>query len=101
MSLGLSNGLLFPHILAFSPGFMAPVRYEDHPSIFMSHGTRDQVLPIDSCSRKLLGVLRARGFAVDYCEFEGPHIVPTQVRERAVQILLTGSAGEEKIAQAT
>ena len=96
LSLGLSNGLLFPQILAFSPGFMAPVRYEGIPGIFMSHGTRDEILPIDSCSRKLLGVLRRRGFAVDYYEFDGPHTVPTHVRERAVQILLAGSSGGEK-----
>lgn len=88
LSLGLSNGLLFPHILAFSPGFMAPVRYEGQPTIFMSHGTRDEILPIEACSRKLVRVLRARGFGVEYREFEGPHTVPPDMRKRALEILL-------------
>ena len=38
LSLGLSNGGLFTHILAFSPGFMAPARTEDSPRFFVSHG---------------------------------------------------------------
>lgn len=88
LSLGLSNGFLFPRILAFSPGFMAPVRYEDQPSIFVSHGLRDEVLRIDPCSRKLVRVLRAQGFDVEYQEFDGPHTVPPEMRKRALDILL-------------
>jgi phospholipase/carboxylesterase len=40
ISLGLTNGDLFSHILAFSPGFAAPARRHGHPRLFVSHGTR-------------------------------------------------------------
>ncbi|MDQ2841364.1 MAG: phospholipase [Acidobacteriota bacterium] len=88
LSLGLSNGFLFRYILAFSPGFMAPVRIEGQPRIFMSHGTRDEVLPIDRCSRKLLPVLQSHGLPIEYREFEGPHTVPAEIRREAVSLLV-------------
>jgi predicted esterase len=37
LTLGLMNGDLFSHILAFSPGFAAPKEHQDHPRIFISH----------------------------------------------------------------
>ncbi len=88
LSLGLSNGFLFRHILAFSPGFMAPVRIEGEPRIFLSHGTRDDVLPIERCSRKLLPLLQNHGLPVEYREFDGPHTVPDEIRKEAVDLLI-------------
>jgi phospholipase/carboxylesterase len=88
LSLGLSNGSLFGHILAFSPGFMAPVRIEGEPHIFMSHGTGDEVLPIDRCSRRLLRVLRGHQLPVEYREFDGPHTVPSEIRDEAMALFL-------------
>ncbi len=87
LSLGLSNGALFTNLLAFSPGFMAPAEIQGSPSIFMSHGTHDEVLPIDRCSRRLVRILQNQQLHVEYQEFEGPHIVPAECRERAMQIL--------------
>jgi phospholipase/carboxylesterase len=87
LSLGLTNGQLFTKILAFSPGFMAPLDTQGNPSIFISHGTRDEVLPIDRCSRTLIPVLRMHGLRVEYREFDGPHTVPPEMKRRAVQIL--------------
>jgi phospholipase/carboxylesterase len=88
LSLGLSNGELFKYILAFSPGFMAPIRIEGQPNIFMSHGTRDEVLPIDACSRRLVRVLREHQLRTEYREFNGPHTVPVEMKESALQFFL-------------
>ena len=41
LSLGITNGDLFTHVLAFSPGFMVPAGQRGSPRIFVSHGTRD------------------------------------------------------------
>src|SRR4051794_7673384 len=54
LCLGLSNGDLFTHILAFSPGFAFYVESKGKPSVFISHGVYDHILPIDPCSRKLV-----------------------------------------------
>jgi predicted esterase len=84
LSLGLGNGDLFRHILAFSPGFAVPPRQLGTPRIFMSHGTDDRVLPIDRCSRRLVRVFERAGYDVNYREFEGPHVVPEEMTREAV-----------------
>ncbi len=84
LSLGVINGELFDHILAFSPGFMAPTRTEDTPKIFISHGVRDEVLPIGPCSRRIAPALEKAGYDVEYREFDGGHVVPPEMVGRAV-----------------
>jgi phospholipase/carboxylesterase len=89
LSLGLSNGDLFQTILAFSPGFMAPVRIDDHPKIFISHGTADEVLPIGACGRRIRRALTAHPqLRLEYREFEGPHTVPAEMKDAAVRFFL-------------
>jgi phospholipase/carboxylesterase len=79
LSIGLANGDLFGHVLAWSPGFMAPPDLAGRPRVFVSHGIGDRVLPIDRCSRRLVPVLRADGYDVRYDEFDGGHVVPPEV----------------------
>jgi predicted esterase len=85
LTLGLANGSLFSHVMAFSPGFVSAPERSGHPGIFISHGTRDQVLPIETCSRRIVPQLRDAGYVVDYVEFDGPHHAPPEIRERAVK----------------
>jgi phospholipase/carboxylesterase len=84
LSLGVINGDLFDHILAFSPGFLVPTTTADTPRIFISHGVRDEVLPIDPCSRRIVPALRRAGYDVDYQEFDGGHVVPPDMVGRGV-----------------
>lgn len=91
LSLGLGNGDLFRHIIAFSPGFAVPPRQLGTPRIFMSHGTEDRVLSIDRCSRRLERVFARARYDVTYREFEGPHIVPEDLRREAVRWWLDGT----------
>jgi predicted esterase len=84
LSLGLINGDLFTHVIAFSPGFMAPTRQQGKPLIYISHGTRDEVLPIDRCSRRIVPQLQRLGYEVNYHEFDGPHTVPGDITREAV-----------------
>lgn len=80
LSLGITNGDLFGHVLAFSPGFIAPTGRVGSPRIFVSHGTRDAVLPIERCSRRIVPRLKRTGYQVRYREFEGGHSVPPEIR---------------------
>ena len=84
LSLGIANGNLFTHVLAFSPGFVAPAGQEGSPRIFVSHGTRDGWLPIDRCSRLIVSRLERAGYEVSYREFEGGHVVPPEIALEAV-----------------
>src|ERR687894_3292425 len=83
LSLGIANGDLFTHVLAFSPGFVAPTERSGTPRIFVSHGTRDRWLPIDSCSRRIVPRLESAGYDVRYREFEGGHVVPPGIAREA------------------
>ncbi|SCE97187.1 alpha/beta hydrolase [Micromonospora mirobrigensis] len=87
LSLGLTNGDLFAAVLAFSPGFAAPMVTHGRPRVLVSHGTGDQVLPVDVCSRRLVPRLNTLGYQVDYHEFDGGHEVPTAIRQHAVEWL--------------
>jgi phospholipase/carboxylesterase len=88
LSLGLSNGDLFTHVVAFSPGFVAPAGIVGRPAVFVSHGARDAVLPIDRCSRRIVPELERLGYDVTYREFEGAHAVPPDIREAAARWIL-------------
>jgi phospholipase/carboxylesterase len=79
LSLGITNGVLFPHVLAFSPGFAAPSGQIGAPRFFVSHGTVDPVLPIDHTSRRIVPSLQDAGYDVTYVEFNGGHTVPPEV----------------------
>ena len=88
LSLGLTNGDLFTHAIAFSPGFLVPAELQGEPRIFISHGVRDEILPIDRCSRRIVPRLRERGYRVEYVEFDGTHEVPADITRQAVNWLL-------------
>ena len=87
LSLGLANGDLFTHIVAFSPGFIASAAHRGRPRIFVSHGTDDAVLPIGNASRRLVPALRTAGYDVTYHEFIGPHAVPPPIARSAFEWL--------------
>ena len=90
LSLGVANGELFTHVLAFSPGFIAPPGQQGAPRIYVSHGTEDRVLPIDVCSRRVVPRLQAAGYDIVYHEFPGPHTVPEEIAHAAVVWFLEG-----------
>jgi len=85
LSLGLANGDLFPKVVACSPGFVLPVQRSGRPRFFVSHGTADQILPIDECSRVIVPRLRELRYDVTYREFEGRHELPADILSEALR----------------
>lgn len=90
LSLGLRNGDVFSHVVAFSPGFCAPGERVLSPKIFVAHGDGDRVLPIDRTSRMLSSMLTADGYDLTYEEFSGGHLVPSDMAHSAVRWFLRG-----------
>jgi phospholipase/carboxylesterase len=88
LSLGLTNGDLFQRIAAFSPGYLDPAEPHAKPEIFIAHGTRDDILPIDVSSRRFVPWLRRDGYAVEYREFDGVHETPAEICRAAFQWLV-------------
>ncbi len=87
ISLGLINGDLFNSVVAFSPGFVIDGEAHGKPRFFISHGTRDHILPIDRCGRRIAGELKARGFEVNFREFDGDHEIPTDVAREGLKFI--------------
>ena len=87
LGLGLANGDLFRSVLAYSPGFLLAGDRVGKPGVFVSHGTTDQVLPIDEASRHIVPTLRNLNYVVDYHEFDGGHSVPAAISDLAFQWL--------------
>lgn len=79
LSLGISNGDLFSHLIAYSPGFLAPGRPVGEPRIFVSHGTQDDVLSVRVTRNEIVPDLRSAGYDVTYEEFDGGHEIPSAV----------------------
>jgi phospholipase/carboxylesterase len=79
LSLGLINGDLFRSVVAFSPGFVIDGMPHGKPRVFIAHGTRDHILPIDRCGRRVAAGLISRGYDVTFREFDGDHEIPADV----------------------
>lgn len=88
LSLGLANGDLFPHIIACSPGYVIPAPTHGHPRVFVSHGTFDQIRPIDLSSGVIVPRLEERGHDVTFLEFEGRHELPPVVVAEALRWMM-------------
>ena len=85
LALGLSNGDLFTHLASYSPGFLAePDALIGKPRVFISHGTSDPVLSVQTSRDVITPQLRKEGYDVTYREFDGVHEVPPAISEAAL-----------------
>ena len=88
LSVGLTNGDLFGRILALSPGFFDSAQERGKPAIYITHGTNDEILPIDRTSRRIVPMLQRAGFPVEYHEFDGKHETPPEICRPGFQWLV-------------
>lgn len=91
LSLGLMNGNLFTHVMAFSPGFVRVRSTSGHPHVFLAHGTSDDVLPIDT-SRSIARAIDQAGYEVEFIEFEGKHVVSDEIAKEALTEWFVGES---------
>jgi phospholipase/carboxylesterase len=85
LTIGIINGDLFTHVIAFSPGFIATNYGFGRPPIFISHGTADEILPFNQTSKVYVPGLRHNGYRVRFRTFDGPHTIPHEVATEAMQ----------------
>jgi phospholipase/carboxylesterase len=89
LGLGMSNGDLFQAVMAFSPGFVpSGSGHTGTPRIFVSHGTKDEILPFENSSQRLVPQLKQAGYSVNFQEFDGPHGVPPEIARQAIEWFL-------------
>lgn len=83
LSLGLTNGDLFTHLVAVAPGYTRPpAPLKGKPKIFVGHGRRDNVYGVSGSRDYIVPALKRDGYEVTYYEFDGPHWVPEPVVRR-------------------
>jgi phospholipase/carboxylesterase len=93
LSLGASNGDLFSSLLGFSPGIYAPEDARGRPRVFISHGTLDDIIPIDLGGRRIAEAMRRQGYDVTYREFNAGHTVLFTTLVEAVHWIVHPEAG--------
>ena len=86
LSVGLANGDLFSHAIAYSPGFLRASVFHGRPSIFVAHGSDDQVLSIIP-TRQIVAKLKAAGYRVEFTEFRGGHGIARDVTRKSFRWL--------------
>ena len=89
LSLGISNGDLFSHLIGYSPGYVISVDpLVGKPKIYISHGTSDSVLPVQGSRENIVPTFINNGYEVTYNEFDGGHQVPATISEAALDWFL-------------
>jgi phospholipase/carboxylesterase len=89
LSLGISNGDLFSHLIAYSPGFFESVEpLVGKPRVYISHGENDVVLPVTLSRDRIVPTFTDAGYDVTYEEFDGGHEVPAEISESALDWFL-------------
>jgi phospholipase/carboxylesterase len=89
LSLGVSNGDLLTHLVAYSPGFLRPVDpIVGRPRVYVSHGTQDAVLPVAVSRDGIVPTMRDADYDVTYQEFAGGHGVPSGIAESSLDWFL-------------
>ena len=85
LSLGVANGDLFSHLIAFSPGLLdLTTKRHGRPPIFVSHGLQDMILLASITRNGIVPRLRRWGHEVTLHEFKGGHSVPDSIRALAL-----------------
>jgi phospholipase/carboxylesterase len=85
LALGRVNGDLFRRVNVYSPGFLIAITPVGKPEFFITHGTQDQVLPIETTRNVIVPSLRADGYSVEFREWVGGHGVSAALLEESVQ----------------
>lgn len=85
LSLGVGNGDLFTHLIAFSPAFInSGDELVGRPAVFIAHGTQDAVVPLESSRDYVIPLLEAAGYEVEFQAFAGGHVLPFEVFDGAM-----------------
>lgn len=89
LSLGISNGEIFTHLMAFSPGFVTITEpLAGKPKIFIAHGDNDHDLPVEGSRDIIVPNFIDMGYDVTYYEFRGGHQMKAPVSNMALDWFL-------------
>ncbi|KQP52193.1 alpha/beta hydrolase [Methylobacterium sp. Leaf106] len=93
LSAGLANGHVVTHLIVSSAGFLSVHLQSGSPRIFLSHGTRDEQIPIDRSARVHTARLREAGYDVTSVEYDGPHAYQPAIVAQAMDFVFLPQDG--------
>jgi len=80
LSLGLLNGGLFTHLIAYSAGFIKKSdNFVGKPKVYITHGKKDKMLPISLSQKNIVPYLKEEGYDVIYIEHEEGHLINGEI----------------------
>lgn len=79
LGIGIANAGLFRKIIAFSPTTLFAPFSRGEPGVFVSHGTRDTVVPFANTRDRIVPLLVANGMRVSFHPFDDDHVLPPEV----------------------
>ena len=89
LSLGISNGDIFTHLITFAPGFVTITEpLIGKPNIFIAHGDKDIDLPVEGSRDFIVPNFIDMGYSVTYYEFRGGHQVSPAASNKALDWFL-------------
>lgn len=100
LSVGLSNGDLFSHVIALSAGFMNTFTRQGTPKVFIAHGRSDTQLPFDTSARPHALKLLEEGVDLTLLPFDGDHRIVPEVVARAMAFFMGDDEGEAQSSRA-
>ena len=92
LSVGVTNGDVVSHVIAFSAGFMSVLQQNGTPRVFIAHGLEDEQLSIETSARPHVAKLKAAGYDVTSLEFRGLHRIEPPVVALAIDFFLKPTA---------
>jgi phospholipase/carboxylesterase len=85
LTLGLTNGDLFPQVIALSAGFLAVKAPSSvKPRIFLAHGREDEILSFEASGRHIAMLLERAGYDVTFRPFDGGHALKPEIVREAI-----------------
>ena len=87
--MGIANGDLFSHIIAWSPGKLVAPFLQGKPKLFISHGETDQVLSFAYDRDFIVPPLSNALYDVTFVPFDAGHELPTAIARQAAQWFLS------------
>lgn len=85
LGVGVANGDLFTHVMAYSPGTLFAPWIQGKPKIFVSHGTSDGAFPFDYTKNVIVPRLVDAQYSVNFVEFDGGHAIPAAIARQSFE----------------
>ena len=88
IGVGVANGDLFTHVMAYSPGALSAPWTQGKPKVFISHGQADPVRSFEFDRDFIAQRLIDASYNVTFTPFVGGHEIPSTVLRQSVEWFL-------------